>query len=180
MFVGNLSKNSYTRLVANTLGTLAPVSFELEFVELGNLEMYNQDLDDEGIPPASWILFRENVKKMESFLFITPEYKWTVPAVLKNALDIGSRPVGQSVWDGKPGAVISVSPGGTGAFEANHHLRHSLVFLNIPELQQPEAYIGNVNSLYDSKGKLVNYKSHEFYKVIIVPFVAWINNNVDA
>jgi chromate reductase len=178
VFVGSLRKSSYSRQVAVTLRTLAPESLELAFIELGDLEMYNQDLEDGGMPPASWVRFREEVKKLDAVLFVTPEYNRSIPAVLKNALDVGSRPAGQSVWNGKPGAVVSVSPGAIGAFGANHVLRQSLVFLNIPAMQQPEAYIGNVKTLYDQEGNLVNDKTREFFQKIMDAFAAWIDTNL--
>ena len=87
-------------------------------------------------------------------LFVTPEYNRSVPGVLKNAIDVGSRPYGKSAWNGKPGAVISVSPGAIGGFGANHHLRQSLVFLNVPAMQQPEAYIGGAGKLFDDAGAI--------------------------
>ena len=180
VFVGSLRKKSYSKQVAETLKSLAPENLELELIELGGLEMYNQDLDDEGMTPAPWVRFRDQVKQLDAVLFVTPEYNRSIPALLKNALDIGSRPYGQSAWDGKPGAVISVSPGALGAFGANHLFRQSLVFLNIPTMQQPEAYIGNVAELYDKEGNLVNEKTREFFKKIIDAFEAWIDINLDA
>ena len=180
VFVGSLRKNSYSRQVARTMQTLAPENLELELIELGGLEMYNQDFDDEGMTPVSWFNFREKVKQLDAVMFVTPEYNRSIPALLKNALDIGSRPYGQSVWDGKPGAVISVSPGALGAFGANHLFRQSLVFLNIPAMQQPEAYIGNVADLYDKEGNLVHEKTRKFFKKIIDAFDAWIDTNLDT
>jgi chromate reductase len=180
VFVGSLRKNSYSRQVANTLRTLAPESLELEFIELSGLDMYNQDLDDDGIPPASWVHFRETLKNLDAVLFVTPEYNRSIPAVLKNAIDIGSRPYGKCLWDGKPGAVISVSPGALGAFGANHILRQSLVFVNVFTMQQPEAYIGNVAALYDHEGNLVIDKTRDFFKKIMAAFEAWIDTNLNA
>jgi chromate reductase len=180
VFVGSLRKNSYSRQVANTLRTLAPESLDLEFVELGGLDMYNQDFDDGEIPPASWIHFRETLKNLDAALFVTPEYNRSIPAVLKNALDIGSRPYGKCLWSGKPGAVISVSPGALGAFGANHILRQSLVFLNIPTMQQPEAYIGNVATHYDQEGNLADDKTREFFRKIMDAFEAWIDKNLNT
>jgi len=180
IFVGSLRKKSYTRQVAETMRTLAPGSLEMELIELDGLEMYNQDFEDNGIPPVSWIHFREAVKKLDAFLFLTPEYNRSIPAVLKNALDIGSRPYGQSVWNGKPGAVISVSPGALGGFGANHAVRQSLVFLNIPAMQQPEAYIGNAAALYDTEGNLLDEKTREFFQKIMNAFEAWIDTNLDT
>lgn len=180
VLVGSLRKNSYSRQVAISLQELAPANLKLEIIELGELEMYNQDLDDGGNPPASWIRFREAVKAMDAVLFVTPEYNRSIPAVLKNALDTGSRPYGQSVWNGKPGAVISVSPGALGAFGANHILRQSLVFVNIPAMQQPEAYIGNVTALYDKEGNLANEKTRAFFQQIMNAFSVWIDTNLEA
>ncbi len=180
ILVGSLRRNSYSRQVAATLRTLAPNSLELEFIEIGNLEMYNQDLDDGGIPPAAWVRFREAVHKLDAVLFVTPEYNRSVPAALKNALDVGSRPSGQSVWNGKPAAVVSVSPGALGGFGANHHLRQSLVFLNMPTMQQPEAYIGNVAALFDKDGNLISEKTREFFQMIMTAFEEWINTNLSG
>src|SRR6185312_11127983 len=121
VIVGSLRKESINRKVAHVLIELAPPTVTMEIVESGPLSLYNQDYDEN--PPAAWVTFRDQIKKFDSVLFVTPEYNRSVPGVLKNALDVGSRPYGQSVWDGKPGAVISVSPGAIGAYGANHHLR---------------------------------------------------------
>ena len=121
--------------------------------------------------------FRESLKKFDAVLFITPEYNRSVPAVLKNAIDVGSRPYGQSAWDGKPGAVMSVSPGAIGGFGANHHLRQSLVFLNVPIMAQPEAYIGSAANLFDEKGNLVNDSTREFITKFMQSFAAWVARN---
>lgn len=180
VLAGSLRKESFSKKIARTLEELAPESFEMEEVELGELAIYNQDLDDEGTPPASWTVFRELMKKFDGVLFITPEYNRSVPAVLKNALDVGSRPYGQSVWDGKPGAVVSVSPGGLSAFGANHHLRQSLVFLNVPTMQQPEAYIGNASTLFDDNGVLINENTREFLQKFMDSFVSWVETNSSA
>jgi chromate reductase len=110
-------------------------------------------------------------------LFVTPEYNRSVPAVLKNALDVGSRPYGKSVWSGKPGAVISASPGAIGGFGANHHLRQSLVFLDVPAMQQPEAYLGGADKFFDADGKLTNTDTRGFLKKFMDSFAAWIASN---
>ena len=107
-------------------------------------------------------------------LFVTPEYNRSVPAVLKNALDVGSRPYGSSVWDRKPGAIVSSSPGAIGAFGANHHLRQSLVFLNVPTMQQPEAYVGHVDKLFDEHGKLVSDGTRKFLQEFMQAFANWV------
>lgn len=175
VLVGSLRKESFNRKMAKALASLAPASLHLEIVEIGDLQLYNQDLDDD--PPAAWRAFRDRLKSVDGFLFVTPEYNRSVPGVLKNAIDVGSRPYGQSVWDGKPGAVMSVSPGALGAFGANHHLRQSLVFLNVPTLQQPEAYVGGAARLFDESGNLANDSAREFALKFINAVAAWIERH---
>ena len=172
--VGSLRKGSYNRMVAHALAEVAPQSLALEIVEIGQLPLYDQDADTASPPPA-WTAFRQQVKGAEALLFVTPEYNRSVPGALKNAIDVGSRPYGQSAWDGKPGAVVSVSPGALGAFGANHHLRQSLVFLNVPVLQMPEAYIGGAADLFDANGKLKNDSTREFLKKFMHAFAAWVD-----
>src|ERR1700740_1599397 len=146
ILVGSLRKASLNRMLANALISLAPSSLKLDIVEIGQLPFYNEDLDIDS-PPAPWAPFHHRVKTADAVLFVTPQYNRSVPAALKNALDVGSRPYGSSVWDRKAGAVISSTPGAVGAFGANHHLRQSLVFLNVPTMQQPEGYVGRVDKL---------------------------------
>ena len=147
VIVGSLRRDSINRKVANALAELAPAELKLSIVEIAELPIYNQDGDES--PPAAWTEFRARIRRADAVLFVTPEHNRSVPAALKNALDIGSRPYGKSAWNGKPGAVVSASPGAIGAFGANHHLRQSLVFLNVPAMPQPEAYIGGVDKLFD-------------------------------
>ncbi len=175
VIVGSLRKESFNRKMARALQALAPESLKLEIIEIGGLPLYNQDLDDD--PPAAWVDFRERLLKSDGFLFVTPEYNRSVPGVLKNAIDVGSRPYGNSVWNGKPGAVISVSPGAMGGFGANHHLRQSMVFLNVPTMQQPEAYIGNAAKLFDENGSLTNDSTREFAVKYMNAFAAWVETN---
>ncbi|HTF88796.1 MAG TPA: NADPH-dependent FMN reductase [Planctomycetota bacterium] len=172
VFVGSLRKDSFTRKIALALAKQAPASLALEIVEIGNLSFYNQDL--EANPPAPWVALRERIKRSDAVLFATPEYNRSVPGVLKNALDIASRPYGSNAWQGKPGAVISVTTGGIGAFGANHHLRQSLVFVDVPVMQQPEAYIGNVTKLLDEKGEVVNDGTRELLSKFANAFAEWI------
>jgi chromate reductase, NAD(P)H dehydrogenase (quinone) len=177
VLVGSLRKESFNRKMAKALIALAPEPLELEIIEIGGLPLYDQDLDDAGRPPSAWTAFREQIKPFDGVLFVTPEYNRSVPAVLKNAIDVGSRPYGQSVWAGKPGAVMSVSPGAIGGFGANHHLRQSLVFLNVPAMQQPEAYIGNAGNLFDESGNLATDSIREFVTKFIQAFAAWVDTN---
>jgi chromate reductase, NAD(P)H dehydrogenase (quinone) len=174
VFVGSLRKDSFNRKIANELIALAPPSLSLEIVEIGQLSFFNQDL--EATPPKDWVDFRARVAKADAALFVTPEYNRSVPAVLKNAIDVASRPYGQSVWNGKPAAVISVSVGAISGFGANHHLRQSLTFLNMPTLQQPEAYIGNASTLFDEAGKLKD-ATRDFLKAFLDAFAAWIEKS---
>lgn len=175
VFVGSLRKESFNRKTAIALTKLAPVSLALEIIEIGKLPLYNQDYDDEGNPPEAWTEFRKQVKPFDGFLFVTPEYNRSVPAVLKNALDVGSRPFSQSVWGGKPGAVISVSPGIIGGFGANHHLRQSLMCLNVLTLQQPEAYIGGAAKLFDADGNVVHEATLKFFQDFLAAFADWVS-----
>lgn len=175
VFVGSLRKESFSLKMAKALMKVAPVFLKLEIVEIGGLVIYNQDFDDK--PPVAYTQFRESLKKYDGVLFITPEYNRSVPAVLKNAIDIGSRPYGQNAWDGKPGAVISISPGVIGGFGANHHLRQSLMSLNIPTMQQPEAYIGNAANLFDKEGNLTNESTKDLITKFMHAFGTWVTRN---
>lgn len=171
--VGSLRKDSFTRKIAREIVALAPPSLRLELVEIGGLPLYNQD-EDGASPPPAWSAFRERIRGADAVLFATPEYNRSVPGVLKNAIDVGSRPYGQSAWAGKPAAVVSVSPGAIGGFGANHHLRQSLVFLDMPVMQQPEAYVGGVTALLDAEGRLTNPGTRDFLKKFAEAFAAWI------
>jgi chromate reductase len=173
VLVGSLRKASFNRMLANVLISLAPSSLKLDIVEIGHLPLYNEDLET-AAPPAPWIAFRQRVKAADAVLFVTPEYNRSVPAALKNALDVGSRPYGSSIWDRKPGAVVSSSPGAIGGFGANHHLRQSLVFLNVPTIQQPEAYLGHADKLFDEHGKLVNDGTRKFLQEFLQTFANWV------
>ena len=172
VLVGSLRKESFTRKVANAIVTVAPPSLTFEFVDVGSVSHYNQDL--ESSPPADWVAFRQKVSAVDALLFATPEYNRSVPGVLKNAIDVGSRPVRKGALNGKPGAVVSVSPGNIGGFGANHHLRQSLVFLDIPTLAQPEAYVGGADKLFDAAGSLTNDSTREFLRTFVTAFAAWI------
>ncbi len=175
VLVGSLRKDSFNRKIAKALIALAPKSLELEIIEIGQLSLYNQDEDEH--PPANWIEFKNRIRSCDGVLFVTPEYNRSVPGVLKNAIDIASRPYGQSAWEGKPGAVISVSPGNVGGFGANHHLRQSLVFLNVPCMQQPEAYIGNAAQLFDSNGEIKNESTRALAKRFIDSYASWVDQH---
>ncbi len=162
-------------MTAEALASVAPPTLALEILEIGQLPIYNPDLDVE--PPAEWTAFRERLRPFDAILFVTPEYNRSVPGVLKNAIDVGSRPYGQSAFSGKPGAVVSVSPGALAAFGANHHLRQMLVFLNVPTMQQPEAYVGGAGALFDNEGSLIVESTREFFRTFMAAFERWIEAN---
>ena len=176
IIVGSLRKESFNRKLAKALIAMASAPLKLEIVEIGQLPLYNQD--DDANPPAASAAFKARVQKADAVLFVTPEYNRSVPGVLKNAIDIASRPYGKSAWDRKPGAVISLSPGVIGAFGANHHLRQSLVFLNVPAMPQPEAYIGNAAKLFDESGKLSDDSARDFMAKFLQAFALWIEHNI--
>jgi len=178
VLVGSLRKESFTRKVADAIAELAPKDLHFEQLAIGNLPLYNQDLDS--APPEPWRELRERVRGSDAVLFATPEYNRSVPGVLKNAIDVASRPYGKSAWAGKPCAVVSVSPGGIGGFGANHHLRQSLVFLDMPVLQQPEMYISGADKLFDARGKLATDPMRDVLTRFGEAFARWIEPFVAA
>ena len=173
VLVGSLRKDSFNKKIATEVMNLASANLELEILEIGQLEYYNEDLDH-GNPPQSWVQFRNKIKSSDGFLFFTPEYNRGLPAVLKNAIDVASRPYGQNSWAGKPGAVVSVSISALGAFGANHILRQTMVFVDVPMMQQPEAYIGTAQSLFDEAGNLVK-DTKTFLQNFINAYENWVN-----
>jgi chromate reductase len=176
VLVGSLRQASINRKLALALAELAPPSLQLELVEIGELPLYNEDIDVSPAPEA-YTRFREQVKAADALLFVTPEYNRSVPGVLKNAIDVGSRPYGQSVFGGKPGAVLSASPGAIGGFGANHHLRQSMVFLDVYMLQQPESYLGGAGKFFDAGGKL-DAGIEGFLQKFIDAYAAWVERHV--
>jgi chromate reductase len=172
VIVGSLRQGSFNRLTAKALIGLAPEHLSFEIVEIGQLPLYNQDLDAN--PPAAWAEFREQVRACDGLLFVTPEYNRSIPGVLKNAIDVGSRPYGSSCWEKKPGAIVSVTPGALGAFGANHHLRQSCVFLDVPLMQQPEAYLGHVGKAFGEDGTLVDEGLKKLLARFINAYADWV------
>lgn len=172
VIVGSLRKESLNRRTAEALAALAPEHLKLEIVEIGRLPLYDQDLDP--APPEEWTAFREAIRGYDAVLFVTPEYNRGLPAALKNAIDVGSRPYGHSAWVGKPAGVVSVSPGALGGFGANHQLRQSLVFLDMPAMQQPEAYFGNAGTFFDDSGALANEGTRKVMQRFIDAFAVLV------
>jgi len=177
ILVGSLRKESCTRKIANAIVTLFPASLQPRFIDIGQLLLYNADLETES-PPVPWVAFRDQLRTADAFLFATPEYNRSVPGVLKNAVDVASRPSGRSAMAGKPAAVVSVSPGAIGAFGANHHLRQSLVYLDMPTMLQPEAYIGGVAKLLGPDGAITQDSTREFLRKYVQTFEAWIERTI--
>jgi len=176
VLVGSLRKASFSRKMALAAEALAPDTLKCGIVEIGDLALYDEDSETD--PPTSWTAFRAAMKAAQAVLFVTPEYNRSVPGLLKNAIDVGSRPYGQSVFSGKAGAIISISPGAMGGFGANHHLRQSLVFLDVPVLQQPEAYIGGAATLFDDAGAIANPGTREFVTRFMAAFAALVERHV--
>ncbi len=173
VIVGSLRKDSINRKIANALCAASAARLDCSIIEIGGLPLYNEDVDRQ--PPAQWAEFRAALRQADGVLFVTPEYNRSVPGALKNAIDVGSRPYGQSAWAKKPAAVVSASPGGTGGFGANHHLRQSCVFLDMPMMQQPEAYLGRVNDKsFDGDGGLVEGPLKELLGKIAAAFADWV------
>ena len=159
VLVGSLRKDSFNRKIAKALAALTP-GLEFDFLDIGAVSHYNQDLDTN--PPADWVAFRKRIADADAVLFATAEYNRSVPGVLKNAIDVASRPYGLGALNGKPAAIISTSIGAIGGFGSNHHLRQSLAFLNMPVMGQPEAYIGGAANLFDEAGNLTNQGTKDF------------------
>ncbi|WP_430606077.1 NADPH-dependent FMN reductase [Enterococcus sp. DIV0180] len=172
-FIGSLREDSYNKKVAEAFASLLPEGYESVFVKMDDLPFYNEDLETPENAPEAWTRFRNEVKDLDGIIFVSPEYNRSIPAVLKNALDVGSRPYGQSVWDTKPGLVVTASPGGIGGFGANHIIRQSLVFLNVPTLQQPEAYIGNIANLVGEDGKIID-GTMKFFETIVNAYIDFL------
>ncbi len=173
IIVGSLRKGSFSKKLAQSITAMAPTDFEFKTIPLDDLPIYNQDFDDEDRAPASYGVFRNAIKTLDGVIFVTPEYNRSIPGVLKNALDVGSRPYGKNAWDGKPAAIFSNSPGNVSAFGANHHLRQCLVFLNVPTMQQPEVYIPSINEAFDESGNLKNEETRAFLQQAVDAYIDW-------
>ncbi|KXH78341.1 NADPH-dependent FMN reductase [Sporosarcina sp. HYO08] len=177
ILVGSLRRESLSKKIAANVASLFPDGYETEFIKIGYMPLYNQDNDSDHYVLGEFNAFRDSIKDIDAVLFVTPEYNRSIPAVLKNALDIGSRPLGKSVWNGKPAAIISQSPGNLGAFGANHHLRQVLSVLNMPVVQQPEVYISDSANLLDEEGKIANEKTVQFLQSFVDTFVELIEKH---
>jgi chromate reductase len=174
IIVGSLREGSINRRVARSICALRGDNLDCSMIEIGDLPLYNQDLDSS--PPEQWARFRQQVGEADGVLFCSPEYNRGIPGVLKNAIDVGSRPYGQSVFDKKPAAIVTASPGGIGGFGANHQIRQAGVFLNMPMMQQPEAYLGHVtDDSFDEDGKLKEGPLKELITGLAHAFHDWVD-----
>lgn len=177
LIVGSLRKDSLNRKFANALVEVAPAGLQFEFVDIGDLPLYNQDLDDAHTPPAAWTAFRDKLRNVDGIVFATPEYNRAMPGALKNAIDVGSRPWGHSIWNAKPVGVISASIGAVGGFAGNMNVRQCMVTLNAPVMPGPEVYIGNGSALIGEDGKVNNDKTKEVLAGWAAAYAKWVEAN---
>ncbi|MDQ3074243.1 MAG: NAD(P)H-dependent oxidoreductase [Pseudomonadota bacterium] len=171
--VGSLRQESINRKIADAMCAIAADRLDCTIVEIGNLALFNQDLEAD--PPAAWVAFKQAIAAADGILFVTPEYNRTIPGALKNAIDVGSRPYGKSAWEKKPAAIVTASPSGIGGFGANHALRQSCVFLDMPVMQQPEAYLGGVtDESFGEDGSIANPALAKVVKRVANAFADWV------
>jgi chromate reductase len=173
VIVGSVRKDALSRRAARALIGLQPPTLNLEMVEIADLPFYNQELETAN-PPAQWTRFRDGVRDAAAVLFVTPEYNRGVPGAMKNAVDVGSRPWGKSVWDGKAYAVVSTSPGPLGGYSANHQLRQNLSYFTMTPMYQPEMYLGGIDKLVDASGKVTDDKARELFAQFLAEFASFI------
>jgi chromate reductase len=174
ILVGSLREGSINRKVARSICSIRGDNLDCNIIDIGSLPLYNQDHDAN--PPPEYVRFREQVGQADGVLFVSPEYNRGIPGVLKNAIDVGSRPYGQSVFDKKPAAIVTASPGGIGGFGANHQIRQAAVFLNMPVMAQPEAYLGHVtDDSFDADGKLKEGPLKELVTGLAHAFHDWVD-----
>jgi chromate reductase len=173
VLVGSIRKDALSRRAANALIALQPPTLNLEIVEIRDLPFYNSDLETAS-PPAPWTAFRDRLKDADAFLFVTPEYNRGVPAPMKNAVDVGSRPWGKAVWDHKAYTIVSTSPGPLGGYGANHQLRANLSYFTMFPMYQPEMYLGGIDKLVDASGKVTDDKTRELFVKFLSEFASWI------
>jgi chromate reductase len=170
--VGSLRRESLNRRLVDAVIALAPPEFAFSHVEIGDLPLYNQD--DDGNPAAAVRRLKGEIAAAHGVIFATPEYNRSVPGVLKNALDHGSRPYGQSVWAGKPAGILSASIGAPGGSMAQQHLRNMLAYLDMPALGQPEVYIHVREGFFDDAGTIASEGTRNFLQGWMGRYVEWV------
>jgi chromate reductase, NAD(P)H dehydrogenase (quinone) len=175
VLAGSLRKESFTLKIAKALTELAPDSLKLDVVTLHGISFFNQDL--EATPPADWVAFREKLHHSNGVLFVTPEYNRSIPGVLKNAIDVGSRPYGKSSFLGKPVGIVSNSPGPLGGVSAAKHLQNILPGISGPILGQPEIYLNGVGDAFDDTGELIKESLQAVMKQYIDAFAVFVEKH---
>lgn len=176
VLVGSLRKESINKKLAHALEKLAGGRAEFRYVDIGDLPLYNQDFD--GDYPAHCKRMKDEIKSADSILFVTPEYNRSMPGVLKNAIDIASRPWGTNSFAGKPGAVIGTSGGAISTALAQQHLRNVCVFLDIPMMAQPEAFVRYSDGLIDANGSVADEGVRKFLGTFVDKYLDWVNRFV--
>jgi chromate reductase len=171
--LGSVRQGALSRRAAQALVARAPPTLSLEIVEVGDLPFYNQELETAN-PPEAWTRFRDKLRDAAAMLFVTPEYNRGVPGAMKNAVDVGSRPWGKGVWEGKAYAVVSTSPGPLGGYGANHQLRQNLSYFQMMPMYQPEMYIGGVDKLIDASGNITDDGTRALFDKFLAQFASWI------
>jgi chromate reductase, NAD(P)H dehydrogenase (quinone) len=175
VIVGSLRKQSFSLKVAHAFAKLAPASLKLNVVTLHDISFFNQDI--EANPPADWLKFREMLQASDAVLFVTPEYNRSIPGVLKNAIDVASRPYGKSSFLGKPIGIVSNSPGPLGGVSAAMHLKQFLPGITGPILQQPEIYLNAVGDAFNEAGELTKESLRPVLQQYIDAFAAWVEKH---
>lgn len=179
MIVGSLRQAAYTRFLERAAMELAPSAWKTTDIVIGDLPLYNQDLETDSPPPA-WTTFRTAMAQTDAVLIVTPEYNRGMPGALKNAFDVGSRPWGKSIWNGRPSAVISLTPGALGAMSAHQQVRHTLSILNSPTMPGPEVYLHSAASLFDESGKLKSAETRDILTRFLAAFDVWIKRFAES
>ena len=179
ILVGSLRTGSINRKIAKSICAFSGDRLNCDMVEIGDLPLYNQDYDADS--PPQYERFRQEISAADGVLFVSPEYNRGIPGVLKNAIDVGSRPYGKSVFNQKPAAIVTASPGSIGGFGSNHQIRQACVFLNMPVMQHPEAYLGHVNDeSFDADGCLKDGPLKELILGLSNAFADWVHMIHDA
>ena len=173
VLVGSLRKESINRKLAKAVEKLAGDRLQFDYVEIADLALYNQDKDDNY--PANWTAMKEKIKSSDAVLLVTPEYNRSIPGVLKNALDIASRPYGTNAFAGKKAAIIGASPGAPGTSMSQQHLRNVMLYLDTQLLGQPEVYLQFKDGLVDEDGKITNEGTEKFLSSFVDKYIAWIS-----
>lgn len=173
IIVGSLREKSFNKSIARYISSQLAKNYNVQIIDISKLPLYNPDMDFDNVP-KEWTDFRSLTKSMDAYLFVTPEYNRSFPASIKNALDVGSRPYENNIWDSKPCAVISVSTGKIGGFGANNHLRQTLAFLNLLVMAQPEAYLGEIEEALDENGEVSSERTKTYLNKFLHKFILWI------